>query len=119
MMICHTSCVDVAVIAIVSLSTSKGCLGCDGKIVSDAGDEMGHCTKCSIIQVLSEGEDVHQTSKTPGGNITVDAFFQCLKEIVGNMDVSVHCLLGSPPFTMTHRDRVLQTGHLPTSELTI
>lgn len=101
-----TSCADIIVIAVVSLSTFKGCSGC-GKTFASDDDKMGQ----------QRPSPQRRRRRSPGGANMQDSMGKCHCERLLTMFEGNCQQRGQQrvfftwvaPFTMAHRDGELQT----------
>ena len=104
---------NVRVAAVTQLTTYNGCIQCCAKIVCSDDPEIGTCTRCKTMQLISEGKEelsAHVLIRLNTGVIPLRAFGKVVQDMAGNPEgkITIPVLLKAGTFTMSHRDGVIQ-----------
>ena len=99
----------------VLLDSYSGCMKCSAKVVVDSKDpEIGNCVKCNTMQLMEDCKkelSAQVMIRVAGGHLSFRAFSKTLQDIAQKTgaDVTAAALLKAKPFTLFHRDGIIQS----------
>lgn len=102
-------------VAGVQLDSYSGCIKCTAKVVADPNDsELGNCVKCHTMQLMEDCEKELSGQvliRVASGHLSLRAFSKTLQDIAQKTaaDVTPAALLKAKPFTVFHRDGIIQS----------
>lgn len=102
-------------VAGVQLDSYSGCIKCNAKVVANPNDpELGNCVKCKTMQLMEDCKEELSGQvliRVASGHRSLRAFSKTLQDIAQKTgeDVMPAALLKAKPFTLFHRDGIIQS----------